>query len=81
MPKLKARQRDRTDEELVRLIWGKKEEQSVTSEKLCAYAHCSNPKLQRIKAAPSKYLPEVLRMGRCMGVPIEQIRAAIHYSW
>lgn len=80
MPKVKLG-RDTMNERLTARIWGAKEAQHVTSETMCRYAKCSHPKLARIKKEPTRYLPEVLMLGRSLGVPIEEIRAEIVYPW
>ena len=66
---------------LVVLIWGEAEAQGVTAAKLAEYAKCTRQTVYQIKKKPEKHFDKILRIGRCMGIPIDSLRAAVRYPW
>ena len=73
--------RNTANEKLVALIWGMADVRGLTNEQLGDKANISRTTVARRKAKPEDLtLGELLRLGRALGIPIEELREAIRYS-
>lgn len=72
--------RNTSNEKLVALIWGMANVHGLTNEQLGDKAHISRTTVARRKANPEDLtLGELRRLGRALGIPIEELRATIRY--
>lgn len=72
--------RNLADEKLVALIWGHAAVQGLTTPQLGERAKISRSQIYRLKKAPEEFtVGELRRIGRALGIPIEELRAAIRY--
>ncbi len=62
-------------------IQGEIKAQGVNTKKACEYAGMSKPTLLKLYKSPTKYFPQALRLMRCLGVPITEVREMICYPW
>lgn len=72
--------RNTANEKLVALIWGMAAVRGLTSEELGDKASLSRTTIARRKANPEDLtIGELRRLGRALGIPIEELRDAIRY--
>ena len=72
--------RNTANEKLIALIWGAAAVHGLTTEQLGDRAHISRTTVARRKAKPEDLTVGELRsLGRALGIPIEELRAAIRY--
>ena len=72
--------RSTANEKLVALIWGMAAARGLTSEELGDKADVSRTTIARRKAHPEDLtVGELRRLGRALGIPIEDLRDAIRY--
>ena len=72
--------RNTANEKLIALIWGAAAVHGLTNEQLGDRAHISRTTVARRKAKPEDLTVGELRsLGRALGIPIEELRAAIRY--
>lgn len=74
MPRLK-----RAPNELSQLLYGAKGEGGYTNDDLARFAGCAVSSVKSVMDDPEKHFGQAKRMLRAMGVPIERVRASIHY--
>lgn len=66
---------------LTEKIQGAIKAQSVTRKKACQYAGVSYATISKLYKSPTAYFPQALRLMRCLGVPIDEVREMICYPW
>lgn len=72
--------RNTANEKLIALIWGMASARGLTNEQLGAKAQISRTTVARRKAKPEDLtIGELRRLGRALGIPIEELRDAIRY--
>lgn len=72
--------RNVADEKLVALIWGNAAVRGMTTPELGAKAKISRSQIYRYKKNPEDIsVGELRRIGRALGIPIEELREAIRY--
>lgn len=72
--------RNTADEKLVALIWGNAAVRGLTTPQLGERAKISRSQIYRLKKKPEDMtIGELRRIGRVLGIPIEEMRAAIRY--
>ena len=73
--------RNTSNEKLVALIWGMADVRGLTNEQLGDKANISRTTVARRKAKPEDLtIGELRRLGRALGIPIEELREAIRYQ-
>ena len=79
MPKVNLG-RNEAGEALTNLLWGRKAVTGMPAEEMAAIAGVSPRTMQERKKDPTDLtVKQLLRLGRQMGVPIEDLRAALKY--
>ncbi len=79
MPRVKLG-RNPANEKIIALIWGMADVHGLTNEQLGDKANISRTTVARRKANPEDLtLGELRRLGRALGIPIEDLRDAIRY--
>lgn len=79
MPKVNLG-RNTANEKLVALIWGVAAVQGLSTTQLGAKAKISRAQIYRYKKEPENIsIGELRRLGRALGIPIEDLREAIRY--
>lgn len=79
MPRVKLG-RNPANEKIIALIWGMADVHGLTNEQLGVKANISRTTVARRKANPEDLtLGELRRLGRALGIPIEDLRDAIRY--
>ena len=76
MPRLKQ-----TRNELAEKVWGVASVQGVTNTKMAEIIGVSPNTLVRIKQNPTHYFDAVLRIGRYLQIPIDEIRECVTYPY
>ena len=72
--------RNTANEKLVALIWGMAAVRGLTSEERGDQPSLSRPTIERRKANTEDLtIGELRRLGRALGIPIEDLRDAIRY--
>lgn len=72
--------RNVANEKLVGLLWGQAAVQGLSTTQLAERAKISRAKLYGLKKSPENMtVGELRRIGRVLGIPIEDLRAAIRY--
>lgn len=72
--------RNVANEKLVGLLWGQAAVQGLSTTQLAERANISRAKLYSLKKFPENMtVGELRRIGRVLGIPIEDLRAAIRY--
>ena len=72
--------RNTANEKLVALIWGMAAVRGLTSKELGDKANVSRTTIARRRANPENLtIGELRRLGRALGIPIEDLRDAIRY--
>lgn len=72
--------RNTANEKLVALIWGQAAVQDLSTTQLAERAKISRTKLYELKKSPEDMtVGELRRIGRALGIQIEDLRAAIRY--
>ena len=66
---------------LTEKIRGAIKAQGVSVEKACKYAGIGHTALYDLYRSPTKYFPQALRLMRCLGIPITDVREMICYPW
>lgn len=75
MPRLK-----RKTNELSQILYGAKGEGNYTVTDLARYAGCAASSVKAVLTQPEKHFDKALKMLSGMQVPLERVRAAIHYD-
>ena len=79
MPRVKLG-RNPANDKIIALIWGMADVHGLTNEQLGDKANISRTTVARRKANPEDItLGELRRLGRALGIPIEDLRDAIRY--
>lgn len=72
--------RNVANEKLVALIWGQAAVLELSTTQLGEKAKVSRSKMYELKKNPENMtIGELRRIGRALGIPIEDVRAAIRY--
>lgn len=72
--------RNVANEKLIALIWGQAAVQGLSTAQIGERAKISRSKMYELKKSPENLtIGELRRIGRALGIQIEDVRAAIRY--